>query len=65
MAWNIAGLCFNQWTISLSSGVLLITASNIGLPKNLGLLLNDQIWSLGQGLWGCFSWIKKEKEAYV
>lgn len=59
MAWNTALLCLNQWTISLSTGVLFITESNIGLPKNFGEVLNDHILSLGQGLCGCFSWIDK------
>ena len=57
MAWNMAGLCFNHCTISLSSVELFITESNIGLPKNLGLLLNDHIRSFGQALCGCFSCI--------
>ena len=50
MAWNMAGRFFNQITISRSREELFNTASNIGLPKNLGEPSNDHILSFGQGL---------------
>lgn len=58
MAWKTNGLLFSHCSISLSNADLFKTASNIGLPNICGELLNVQIWSLGHGLWGCFSWSK-------
>lgn len=49
------GLVLSQCTISLSSGELFNTVSIIGLPKNLGSLLNTHILSFGHGLCACFS----------
>lgn len=56
MAWKTNGLLLSHCSISLSNADLFKTASNIGLPNICGELLNVQIWSLGHGLWGCFSW---------